>query len=105
MRNLRPVLFTILFISSIHTFAQEQREGYFNNTKLGAISVLSEEYGGIVISTVNGWHFTEHLSAGIGIAAQGIGMFLRSTLFLHMLHIFLKKLSHLHTCMGMWGTH
>lgn len=70
MRNLKPILFTILFVSSIHTFAQEQREGYFNNTKLGAISVLSEEYGGIVISTVNGWHFTENLSAGIGISVQ-----------------------------------
>ena len=29
------------------TFAQEKREGYFNKTKLGVISVLPEEYGGI----------------------------------------------------------
>ena len=29
------------------TFAQEKREGYFNNIKLGVISVLSKEYGGI----------------------------------------------------------
>lgn len=61
---------TLLLISSTYTFAQEKREGYFNNSKLGFISVLSEEYGGIVLSTVNGWHFTENLSVGIGISLQ-----------------------------------
>lgn len=75
MKNFKSALLTFIFLSITFAglFAQDQdkRSGYFNNTKLGFISVLSEEYGGGLISTVNGWHFTENLSAGIGIAAQG----------------------------------
>lgn len=62
-----------MFTLASTAFAQrgETRSGYFNNTKAGLMSVLTEEYGGGFISTVNGWHFSEKLSAGIGISVQG----------------------------------
>lgn len=75
MKNTNSLFLSSIFLiaSSIHAFAQDgnTRSGYFNNTKVGLMSVLSAEYGGGFISTVNGWHFTENLSAGIGISVQG----------------------------------
>lgn len=75
MKNTKSFFLTsiLLVASSIHSFGQDAdtRSGYFNNTKVGFISVLSSDYGGAFISTVNGWHFTENLSAGIGISVQG----------------------------------
>src|SRR5690554_4866216 len=63
----------LLVISSLAASAQHTSvcSGYFNNTKICISKVLSREYGGTFISTVNGWHFNDHLSAGIGLAVQG----------------------------------
>lgn len=69
--NLLPLIFLLISVNTLFAQQEDKRSGYFNNTKLGFISVLSEEYGGGLISTVNGWHFNENFSAGIGIAVQG----------------------------------
>jgi len=49
MKNnkLSSLICSLLLMLFMSTFAQEKREGYFNNIKLGVISVLSKEYGGI----------------------------------------------------------
>ena len=72
MKKFNYISFFIFFVTfSLNVVAQDTRSGYFNNTKVGFMSVLSEEYGGGFISTVNGWHFTENLATGIGLAVQG----------------------------------
>ena len=72
--NIRILFFMLFF--SIASYGQEnERQGYFNKTKVGVLIRLNsspsllKEGNGTEISTVNGWHINNKWSLGLGIAA------------------------------------
>lgn len=65
-------LFVIILLFSISSAASAQgfREGYFLNSTLSGYWNPSDKIGGVGLNVVNGWHFTNRLSAGVGVGVN-----------------------------------
>lgn len=60
----------IFALVTLYSCVRAQQYSYYNKERIGLFRVLSEDFGGLSVSTTNGIYLTDRLTVGINIGLQ-----------------------------------